>query len=218
VIRRHRHAQLLVVLVLLLVSYPFLRGTLLTSIVDVLLLLTLVSAVVASSPTRRRAAFGLFLVALMQLASWYRERTGELVLTAAYTGLVLTFFATVSIIVLVDVFRARQVVSADTICGAVSVYLLIGLMFAFGYALLTALVPGSFVGLDLEEGEGYQSFVSYSFVTLTTLGYGNVVPANARAQVLASAEAVVGQIYLTVLVARLVALNLMSSRDDQKHT
>jgi hypothetical protein len=128
--------------------------------------------------------------------------------------------------ILTDVFRDSRAVSVDTICGALAAYMLLGVAWAFAYALLEAVLPGSIAGLR-EEGfaNGYQQYLGYSFVTLTTLGYGNVVPANAQAEALASGEAIAGQVYLTVLVARLVALNLVSERGrpegnglDQKQT
>ncbi len=56
----------------------------------------------------------------------------------------------------------------------------------------------------------FDNFLGFSFVTISTLGYGSVVPTTARADALATSEAVVGQIYLTVLVARLVAMHMRS--------
>ena len=130
------------------------------------------------------------------------------------------FFSYIAAVILSDVFRNSSEVSGDTICGALAAYLLIGIVWAFGYALLDQLVPGSIEGIRTERSSGrYDGYLGYSFVTLTTLGYGNVVPGNAKADALAVAEAIVGQVYLTVLVARLVALNLINSRtrrDDER--
>ena len=150
---------------------------------------------------------------LVLASSWYRDFSGIETVTIFHSVLALAFFGYLTALVLRDVFRDSDVVSADTICGALSAYLLLGVAWAFAYAMLEALLPGSIVGLrDDGMAEGYRQYLGYSFVTLTTLGYGNVVPANARAESLAVAEAIVGQVYLTVLVARLVALNLASAR------
>ena len=112
-------------------------------------------------------------------------------------------------------FRDSSSVTLDTICGALAAYLLIGVGWAFAYALLNQVNPGSIVGLRSEAGSSrYEDYLGFSFVTLTTLGYGNVVPANAKADALAVGQAMLGQIYLTVLVARLVALNLVSMRSE----
>jgi hypothetical protein len=117
----------------------------------------------------------------------------------------------VTALVLSDVFQQGDRVSSDTIYGALAGYLLLGVTWTFAFSLLESLQPGSFSGMAPEAGGASASirqFVGYSFVTLTTLGYGNIVPTNARADALAIWEAIVGQVYLTVLVARLVALNL----------
>ncbi len=211
---RVRHAQLLVALGMLLFLRPFVvSGELASLALNVLLLVTLISAVVACSARRSQLVVGLVLTALLQGTSLYRELSEVTAVSALYSVLGLVFFAYVGFLVLGDVFRARSV-SVDTICGALAVYLFLGIWWAFAYALLEQLVPGSVVGLRAghETAGDYAEYLGYSFVTLTTLGYGNVVPGNARADMLAAGEAVVGQIYMTVLVARLVALNLAGGR------
>ena len=210
-IKRYRHAQLLAVLSVLLLANPFLQGALVVTVVDVVFGLTLISAVIASANTRWQLWVGVTLVVLVQGLAWWREYTGHLGITAASAALALVFFSYVTAIALIDVFRSSKVVSADTICGALSAYILIGVAFSFAFALVDVFEPGSFEGLREGVGKGYQRYLGYSFVTLTTLGYGNVVPLTSRAEAIAVAEAVVGQVYLTVLVARLVALNLTSS-------
>lgn len=212
-IRRYGHVQLLVTLSALLLVNPFLQRTLVFALVDLLLMATLVSAVIACANRRSQAIVGFALAALVLGSVWYRDFTGDEGVTVLHSILALCFFGYVTALVLRDVFRETDAVSADTICGALSAYLLLGVGWAFAYSLLEALLPGSLHGLRTDDvAQGYAQYLGYSFVTLTTLGYGNVVPANARAESLAVAEAVVGQVYLTVLVARLVALNLASAQ------
>jgi hypothetical protein len=217
-IKRFRHVQLLAVLTLLLLANPFAQHTVGFVVLDVLFLVAMISAVVACSDRRSRLVIGLSLILLVQAASWYRAFNDIYAVSTIYSTLSIVFFGYVTALVLRDVF-SRSTVSADTICGALSAYLLLGVTWAFGYALLEHLFPGSIVGLRSgEAGAGYGQYLSYSFVTLTTLGYGNVVPGNAQADVIASFEAIVGQIYLTVLVARLVALNLISARSQPENS
>ncbi len=214
-IRRYRHAQLLFMLVALLVANPFLQGKFVFAVVDLMLMLTLLSAVIACARRRRHLIVGGTLAVIVLVSSWYRSFSGIESVTIFYSVFELSFFGFVTAMVLTDVFRDSRAVSVDTICGALAAYLLIGVAWAFAYALLEVVVPGSIAGLR-EEGfaNGYQQYLGYSFVTLTTLGYGNVVPANAKAEALATVEAIVGQVYLTVLVARLVALNLATTRRE----
>jgi len=211
--RRYRHAQLLATLSLLLLLNPFISTVAAGVAVDLLLLVTLISAVSACATRRHHVVIGLTLTAFMQGAALYRGVADIELVRVAYPVLGMVFFAYITALILSDVFRRTAAVSADTICGALAAYLLIGVAWSFAYALLDQLVPGSFEGLRAPTaGGGYDEYLGYSFVTLTTLGYGNVVPGNAKADALASAEAIVGQVYLTVLVARLVALNLLYSR------
>jgi hypothetical protein len=214
-LKRYRHAQLLVTLALLLVVRPFLDGLIGLALVDVFLMLALVSAVVACATSRRHLVVGVTLAVLVQASALYRAYYEIEAVSFARLLLLIALFGYVTALVLADVFRRGASVDRDTIFGALAAYFLLGLTWAFAFALLESLAPGSFTGPGLAEKSGastqydYQRFIGYSFVTLTTLGYGNVVPATARADALAISEAVMGQIYLTVLVARLVALNLM---------
>jgi voltage-gated potassium channel len=207
---RYRHAQLLGALTLLLLVDPFLSGLVGPAILDLFLALALVSAIVACSEHVRHVVIGVSMATLMLAATVFRRVEGIEVADVALGTLAIFFFGYVIALVLGSVFRESRSVSIDTICGGLSVYLLMGLLWAFAFALLESAVPGSFSGIENVAGS-YKRFLGFSFVTLTTLGYGNIVPMTPRADALAVAEAVVGQIYLTVLVARLVGLNLVHS-------
>ena len=122
-------------------------------------------------------------------------------------------------LVLRHLFRSERV-TVDTISASVCVYLLIGVMWAVAYSLLETLNPGSFV-FSVAAGDEAQSMsfggeesifpLYFSFVTMSTLGYGDIVPASSSARMFAVVEAIMGQIYLTVLVARLVGLHIAHS-------
>ena len=89
-----------------------------------------------------------------------------------------------------------------------------GLVWAMGYALLESLQPGAFhYGKLADTQEMVQIFVYYSFVTLSTLGYGDVTPATPVARSMSAAEAIVGQLYLAVFVAALVGRYLSAGSD-----
>jgi hypothetical protein len=136
-------------------------------------------------------------------------------LAVARATVLLVFFAYMTVCVLSLVFHATRVTS-DTIAGAIAAYLLVGLTFAFCYQLINIIDPGAFRGVT--DAAGFNgltgSFDSYyySFVTLTTLGFGDISPIARPAQVFTTLEALTGQLYLAVLIARLVGLQLSSSQ------
>ncbi|MFI6578225.1 potassium channel family protein [Nocardiopsis sp. NPDC050513] len=105
------------------------------------------------------------------------------------------------------VYRRGGAHSLDLILAAVSVYLLIGGVFAAVFSAVEILAPGSFVDTTHPEGPmRWQRFMYFSYVTLVTLGYGDIVPAGPWVRSLAVVESVVGTLYLTTVIARLVGV------------
>ncbi len=100
--------------------------------------------------------------------------------------------------------------SVNRIVGAICVYLMLGVIWALCYALLEAIVPGSFEGIaeHAASASWNPDWVYFSFVTLTTLGYGDILPQTFSARSLSYFEAIVGQFFLAVLVAGLVGAYL----------
>ena len=121
--------------------------------------------------------------------------------------------------ILLDVLRARSI-SSDTVCGAICVYILLGLAWGILYALFELAEPGSFyfapfvqiqpVGQSHERGM-LQAMIVFSFVTLTTTGYGDIVPAMPSVRSVAVVEAATGQLYIAIMIARLVSLQIGGS-------
>jgi voltage-gated potassium channel len=96
--------------------------------------------------------------------------------------------------------------SANRLVGTVCVYLLLGVIWALSYSMLELAAPGSFAGFDAWSDGGWDSeWLYFSFVTMTTLGYGDLLPISATARALAYLQAVFGQFYIAVLVAGLVS-------------
>ncbi|MFC1680698.1 ion channel [Pseudomonadota bacterium] len=125
------------------------------------------------------------------------------------------FYWFVAIVLMRYVFSMRSRVDTDLIYGAVSIYLLIGSGFGELYGAFAIADPGAFNGLEVSnDRDGVARSMSYfSFVTLTTLGYGDISPAVQQVKVLAYVEAIIGQFYLAVLVARLVGTHIAQSLD-----
>ena len=105
------------------------------------------------------------------------------------------------------------VIDFNRLIGAGCIYLLSGSLWGIVYFLLSVIAPASFIGITAESWTGQlNEFTYYSFVTLTTLGYGDLTPAVPVARTLCYLEAVLGQMYLTVLVAALVGLHVSGRR------
>jgi len=107
-------------------------------------------------------------------------------------------------IVIARRIASHEVVTTETVLGAVCVYLLVGFSFAFIYMAIDSLSPGPFFAGQSHATAGEYLFFSYT--TLTTVGYGNLVPAGSVGQTFAMLEALFGQIFLVIVVARLVSL------------
>ena len=108
-------------------------------------------------------------------------------------------------------------VDGNKIIGAVCIYLLLGLIWTTLYLIVAELVPGAFNGLgDGPWDETFPDFVYFSFVTLSTLGYGDISPLAPVARFLAFAEAIVGQFYIAVLVASLVGIRISRQSSEPR--
>ena len=111
------------------------------------------------------------------------------------------------------VFRDDRPVTTERIAGAVAVYLLFGLTWAYLYGLLDHLLPGAFSLPDVTDAGDptrTESFTYFSFITLTTLGYGDITPVHPVARMCAVVQALFGQLYPATLLARLVSLEIIS--------
>ncbi len=112
------------------------------------------------------------------------------------------------IILFLEHFFRQDEINREVIFGALVVYLLMGLMWGYGYTLLEHLLPGSFTHPANISELDVDAFDYFSFVTMTTLGYGDIIPASEPAKAMVMTQAVTGQFYLAVLVSRLVGLNI----------
>lgn len=111
-----------------------------------------------------------------------------------------------------NVFVTEEVTS-DRIVGSICIYLLIGMFFAFIFSAMDLINPAMFnFGHDANPTiREFREYLYFSYTTITTLGYGDMIPTHAIARLLTSIEAMIGPIYLAIMVARLVGMHISKS-------
>lgn len=222
---RHRFVLLLAALTLLMLATPFvhvlgphLHPRLARGVITILFVAILVSAVFAVGGRRLTTLFAVVVATpgiVLQAVDLLIVPQG-IEIAKHLSGVLFLGFTVV--VVLHHVFTTDRV-TIDTIAAALCVYLLLGVLWSLVYSAMELLSPGSFIilsggGEDESIGFGGKGTVIalyYSFVTMTTLGYGDIVPNSSPARMFAAMEAIMGQVYLAVLVARLVALHISHS-------
>lgn len=215
---RDNFLYLFVALMVLTVVAPVLEESLGSSgafFAEASVSVTLVIALWSLKSSRRVFLLGLGLVVvnLVATAAWLLlgRDSGGIVSNAS--GLV--FLVLTTVVAGRELFRSGPV-DLNKVVGALCVYVLIGVIWAILFQLLEEFQPGSFSGLEQQGHALSWRFLYFSFVTLTTLGYGDVLPLTLYAQSLTYMETVLGQFYLAVLVAALIGayLNDRSSESE----
>jgi hypothetical protein len=169
---------------------------------------TLVTAVWTSGGSRHAVRLSVAVAALACVAALVSLASDRDTSTAVVTLVAGALVAVAPLTIARSLVRAPEV-TVQSVLGVLSIYILIGLFFAFTYMAISAI--GSepfFAGTDADSGA---DFVYYSFVTLTTVGYGDLVAANSLGRSLSVLEALLGQIYLVTVVA-IVVTGLARSR------
>jgi len=129
--------------------------------------------------------------------------------------LVFAFLILATLTALKQVLFAHKL-DRNRLYGALCVYLMLGVIWALAYASLNSVSPSAFEGVGDVQGSPWSvQWLYYSFVTLTTLGYGDILPVSGTARVLAYSEAVLGVFYMAVLVAGLVGAHLSERANKQ---
>jgi len=206
-----KNSLLLTALVLLAVAHPFFPDENLAHVVFLLTVsAVLVGAIWAASRQRRVLVASLSLAVPTFIAAWTQHFLELRWLTAVYLVLGVLFLGFTAVVVLRQTLGTAAV-TTDTIAGAVCFYLLLSAIWALTYALIELAHPGSFLDQGRPVGPaGHHTLVPellyLSLVTLSTVGYGDILPVTKQARMLAALEGIIGPLYLAVLIARLVGL------------
>lgn len=108
-------------------------------------------------------------------------------------------------------------IDTHKLIGSLTLYILLGLIWAMIYLLILALDPQAFSGIEVGNWQQMFSRVAYySFVTLTTLGYGDVLPSNHIAEFFVYMEAIVGVFYMAIIVSSLISLRIAAIEEEKK--
>jgi hypothetical protein len=181
-------------------------------IFDLLVMVIFISGINAISAKRSHAVIGTILTMLYIALTGERYLANlipEEILLVNMIGIIYMLF--IIIIILRFIYNAQKV-TMDILYGSIVVYLLIGVLFALGYEILATMQEGPFsIPAELSDTLKTRTnylYLYYSFVTLTTLGYGDISPNNIYGASLSMMEAIIGQIYLVVQVAWLVGMHV----------
>src|SRR5437899_1957747 len=215
--RRFSTVQLLIALALFFIWAPFVEeiegGEL---IVSGLFSLVLLAGIVAVADRKRVLVIAIVLAIPAIAGRWINHFRPDLAPPAVFltAGLVLIAFVVANL--LRFVLRAPSV-NVEVLCASISAYLMLGLMWTMAYWLVDQLTPGGAFSFNTNAGprsmNGFTGFY-FSFITLSTVGYGDITPVSRIARWLAAMEAMTGLLYVAVLIARLVALYSTPKSDD----
>jgi len=214
---RSSSVQFLLALLLLIVTGPFIDrldyGILIES---VLMTLVLFSAVMAIGGQRRTLVLGSVLAIPALAGKWVNYFRPDLAPPEIFLGVGVLFTGYVVLHLFSFILRAPRV-NSEILCIAAANYLMLGLLWSFGYVLVASVDPEAFdIIYGTTAGHKMKGFTSiyFSFSTLCTVAYGDIIPVSTVARMLAVLEAIVGLFYMTMLIARLVALYSSETRPD----
>jgi hypothetical protein len=223
---RRRYMVLLAALLLLLALYPFLEQDVSERLLSLFFTGTLIAGTYAVSRNRR------FLIAAVVIAvgafgsQWLSHFINSRIVFVFSRSLGCLFYLLIAVAIVANVLKS-EIVTADKICGGICAYLVIGLMWAFLFGLIEVVHPGSFLEngqlIAPDRGTSHQfvllnSMIYYSLATLTTTTYGDILPKTTPARALSNLEAIAGQMYVAVLISRLVALHITQSIGARTHS
>jgi hypothetical protein len=182
----------------------------------------LLAGVRAASPGRKSLGIVAILIVADLATHWPAVHVHSRATFVIHYGLTFLILGFTTCTILSSIVRNSQV-TLETLKAAACVYLLVGLSWVYLFALVDLAIPGSFLVRESAEehsyghlvvSESFPTLLYFSYSTLTTLGFGDILPLSGPARTLSYLEAIVGQIYLTMLIARLVGMHITQSAND----
>lgn len=211
ILLQHRCGVLLVSLLLMLLLSPFTRedriGRLILSL---LATFAVVSALYALARNRRELIVGIVLGFLALTGTWSFFGANTYAINIGHDLATGTFYVYTAFMLFRHILvHEKEKVDSEVLFAAICIYLFIGIGWADAYHVMEIVSPGSYVLSALVEEPqpvGRANLLYFSFTTLTTLGYGDILPTHEGARSLAILEAIVGVLYIAVMVSRIAGL------------
>lgn len=176
---------------------------------------TLLVVLVASKVGRHLFRSACVIVAVALLSALAMVTSDRAAVRASFLILDFLLVGTAPVVIAVSIVR-RRVVDMKTVLGALCIYVLLGMAFAFVYGAIDELISGPFFAQTTHATTA--EFLYFSFVTLTTVGYGDFTAAEGIGRATASLEGLFGQLYLVTIVALLVSRVAMAPRGEKAST
>ncbi len=173
---------------------------------DLFFAFALISGLHAVSGQPRQLRFALLLATVIVLLSSLHYTLKIQALDRIQQGLSAVFLMQMLFMIWVHIEKEKNEVTSDLILGAACAYVLLGMLWAYAYYFLENFHPNSFKVAE-NPGNDMWDFYYYSFVTLTSLGYGDILALTRSARALSILEAITGQLYLAIMISRLVGLH-----------
>jgi hypothetical protein len=201
------------VLLLAVLAFPLaadLLGAMVLQVVTTLLLLSALYAVIESKTLFRVMAV---IIVPTVVVNWLVEPDSHPYLLGGASLATMLFYSITFVAILRNVATSKEV-TADVIFGSIAAYLLFGIVLALAFYLVNSLDPGNAISsittAQTEEtgNDVLSEFLYFSFVTLTSVGFGDIHPTGSVARSLAMFEAIFGQLYVAILIARLVSIHI----------
>jgi hypothetical protein len=210
-----RFLILLLLILAMLVLGPLVEEFIrLRMLMDVFWSAILIAAIYALSQKKHHVAIAVLFALPMLGSIWssYFVHYPVLYVVGGLCGAAFFIFAIIQIMIFI---YSHKEVTRDLIVGAAIVYLLLALAWTFIFQVVESVHPGSFSIPELQSISNSRHFLYYSFVTITTLGYGDITPVTSLARSLSVLEAVIGQLYLVVQVSWLVGVHVSQSIQER---
>jgi hypothetical protein len=199
-----RFSYLFFTIILLFLLRPFIEGKMAVTLVTNIFIWFIVISCVWAVHKQRKHQWLVIAVAALAILADFLDFLLQNPVTSWTSKIVIVLFLGYAVIAILFYLARQDEVTPDMIMAAASEYMLIGVLWASFYFLIETINPNSFsVSAEQMDRAG---FLYFSFVTLTTTGYGDILPVSNQARSLATLEMITGQLFMAITVARLVSL------------